>query len=310
MIAFLGGRHTKLRSLLSAYIDGQVSDSERARVDRHLEECRDCRFELETLTATVDLLGQLPQVRTARSFALTEEPERVPSVEPFVWAARVVAPMAAVFLVVLVLGDVFGVVTQRRGAGELAVATETQFASVPDAEAEVAPQAALPAAAPAPSEGETVEVEAVKEVVREVEMPATAAKEAVVEKEVAAAPAAAAPPLPTVEAQAAVPAPEVEAAQVPPDDRPAEATAVPAVAAAPPPTEEAPSADEGVEAIEPETAEIDTGVRSVERLRAAPEEDDGLELPLWQLEAGIAGLILVVVLAGFWAAQRRRRLTR
>ena len=65
-----------------------------------------------------------------------------------------------------------------------------------------------------------------------------------------------------------------------------------------------------MEAIEPETAEIDTGVRSAERLREVPEEDNGLELPLWQLEAGIVGLILVVVLAGFWAAQRRRRLTR
>ena len=240
VIAFLGGRHTKLRSLLSAYIDGRSatqSGLESTGTSKNVETAGSSWRRSRRLSTCWD---SCPRCGRPVSFALTEEPERVPSVEPFVWAARVVAPMAAVFLVVLVLGDVFGVVTQRRGAGELAVATETQFASVPDAEAEVAPQAALPAAAPAPSEGETVEVEAVKEVVREVEMPATAAKEAVVEKEVAAAPAAAAPPLPTVEAQAAVPAPEVEAAQVPPDDRPAEATAVPAVAAAPPPNRGSP----------------------------------------------------------------------
>ena len=50
MIGILrSGRHSRLRDLLSAYIDGQVSESEALRIEEHLSGCDECRRELGTL---------------------------------------------------------------------------------------------------------------------------------------------------------------------------------------------------------------------------------------------------------------------
>jgi cobalamin biosynthesis Mg chelatase CobN len=45
------------RDQLSCYLDGQLSERQAARVEKHLNECTDCREELDSLRATVDLLG-------------------------------------------------------------------------------------------------------------------------------------------------------------------------------------------------------------------------------------------------------------
>ena len=37
------------RELLAAYLDGELSSAEKAGVERHLAECRECRLELESL---------------------------------------------------------------------------------------------------------------------------------------------------------------------------------------------------------------------------------------------------------------------
>ena len=68
-------RHGTLRELLSSYIDGEVSDSERSRVESHLSRCEECRQELESLRLTVAALRQLPEVQTTRSFAISAPPE-------------------------------------------------------------------------------------------------------------------------------------------------------------------------------------------------------------------------------------------
>jgi negative regulator of sigma E activity len=54
--------------LLSAYIDGELSDSERERVERHLEHCEECRDELEELRQTAELVGSLPQQELPEGF--------------------------------------------------------------------------------------------------------------------------------------------------------------------------------------------------------------------------------------------------
>ena len=64
-------RHARVRTLLSSYIDGEVSASEARRVAAHLSGCDECVAELESLRATTTLLGQLPSLDTPRSYALT-----------------------------------------------------------------------------------------------------------------------------------------------------------------------------------------------------------------------------------------------
>jgi len=55
---------------LSAYLDGELPPGERARVERHLAACADCRRDLETLQETVALVRRVPLVPVPRSFAL------------------------------------------------------------------------------------------------------------------------------------------------------------------------------------------------------------------------------------------------
>lgn len=58
--------------LLSAFLDGQVSQAERALVESHLSGCALCRDELESLRRTVLLMQALPRVRVPHAFTLSE----------------------------------------------------------------------------------------------------------------------------------------------------------------------------------------------------------------------------------------------
>ncbi len=65
------GNHVHLDiELLSAYIDGEVTPDEVARVERHLPGCRRCAEELESLRWTVNLLREAPLVTVPRSFTI------------------------------------------------------------------------------------------------------------------------------------------------------------------------------------------------------------------------------------------------
>ena len=88
-------------------------------MEGHLGLCDECRRELDTLRSTVDLLGRLPELAVPRSFALPEAPGPITSPSRFESLARLAAPVAAVLLVVLVVGDALGIVSQG-GLGELA----------------------------------------------------------------------------------------------------------------------------------------------------------------------------------------------
>ena len=82
-------RHARLRNLLSAYIDGEVTESEAARVEEHLSGCEECRPELDSLRSTVGLLRQLPELELPRSYTLSEAPSaRLALASPVVWTAR------------------------------------------------------------------------------------------------------------------------------------------------------------------------------------------------------------------------------
>ena len=138
MIGFMGiGRHKRLRTLLSSYMDGQVSPAEAKRVEEHLLTCDECRRDIETLRMSVEMLGELPELEIPRSFALTSPPESVVSTRRFAWSARLATTAAALLLAALVAGDVLGILKQTGPAdGE-----EAEVLAVP----EVAPAAAIAA---------------------------------------------------------------------------------------------------------------------------------------------------------------------
>lgn len=55
--------HAEVRARLSDYLDGSLVPDERARVEAHLDECRDCRAFRDTLRQTVHALDSLPRLR-------------------------------------------------------------------------------------------------------------------------------------------------------------------------------------------------------------------------------------------------------
>ena len=48
----------KVRTRLSAFLDGELSSTERAAVARHIDRCEGCANELKTLTGVLDFLDQ------------------------------------------------------------------------------------------------------------------------------------------------------------------------------------------------------------------------------------------------------------
>lgn len=331
-------RHKRLRDLLSAYIDGEVNGSEAARVEEHLSGCEECRRELDTLRATVELMGQLPELAPQRSYMLSAAPEPVRPGWTVTWTARAATSLAGLLVAALVLSDAFGIVTQRD-------ARET---------------ASLPAAASAQASREIEEVTRIGETV-------------IVEKEVIKAVMKATPPeivaeMETVEiievvkeadapvAQMAVPAPrgapasrEIEKGV---RETPVEVVVESAVvemikdADAPISTMAAPVPVVATDLTQPEMANAPATMQvmaapgdlspaeaptaAAERVAqdelarvtqeseareifgdggtlSTPEPDGGLALPLWQLEVAAAALFLALVAATLWRARRLRR---
>lgn len=206
-------RHGGARHLLSSYIDGEVSDSERRRVERHLSECEECRRELESLRLTVSALRQLPEIQATRSFAISERPESAMGGAGWVLGVRLAASAAAVVLVGLILADVTGLVVQSDLSG-LAGRLEMAQSEPPLQPAAAAP--AAPAAAPTMA-------------------PAPAPAMAPAAPQQPAAPAAPAPAAAAAAAPASAPVQEVQvqAAAPAPTNVPAAPAAAPAPTAAP-----------------------------------------------------------------------------
>ncbi len=93
---------------VSAYLDGQLSQREQARLESRLQKDFQLQIALNELRNTRDVLRSTPRLRVPRNFMLTPEmaghPIRIPRLAPvFGWASAV-----ASFLLVLVLvGDIF-----------------------------------------------------------------------------------------------------------------------------------------------------------------------------------------------------------
>ncbi|MBI4333877.1 MAG: zf-HC2 domain-containing protein [Chloroflexi bacterium] len=138
----------EVREQLSAYMDGQLTPSEKGSIDRHLASCQPCQEELASLRATKNVLSLMPSVATPRSFAIVSyrPARRAPA-----FSLLRLATAAAAFLLVLVgLGDFWGVYPR---VPLPAPASPPVAAATPAPEATPAPVVATPEprSSPAPS---------------------------------------------------------------------------------------------------------------------------------------------------------------
>jgi anti-sigma factor RsiW len=113
---------------ISAYLDGELPEDERARIEKHLAECRACRAEAEELTAVTDALDVLEGLEPdpyfaarVKRIALTRKQNGR--------LKRVIVPAAATAAAALslLLGGFLGQALYAGWAGDSAD-TETEFA--------------------------------------------------------------------------------------------------------------------------------------------------------------------------------------
>ncbi|MBN1316192.1 MAG: hypothetical protein JXA42_12005 [Anaerolineales bacterium] len=125
--------------ILSAYIDGTLSLSEKSRLEIELEQDKALRRELEQLDRTVRLLRTTPTLSVPRSFTLDpaiygkEKPRRI-HFYPILSAATVVATM---LLIVFSVGNLFlagGRMASELPADTLAMQKEAYHAEIPEME--------------------------------------------------------------------------------------------------------------------------------------------------------------------------------
>jgi len=95
--------------VLSAYLDGQLSEKERIRLERDLQRRADLRALLEDLQRTRGLLRSQPIIRAPRNFTLTPQMAGVkvfkPALRRLVPAMSLVSVMAAALFMLVLVGD-------------------------------------------------------------------------------------------------------------------------------------------------------------------------------------------------------------
>ncbi len=108
---WLQSEHDRCRQDLSAYIDGNLSPREAARVEKHLAACTTCRAELDQLRGMVGMLRDMPAVPLPRSFLLPVSTAYQPRLTPKKsWAyvsLQGVTVVATVLLLVVVSADLW-----------------------------------------------------------------------------------------------------------------------------------------------------------------------------------------------------------
>jgi anti-sigma factor (TIGR02949 family) len=63
----------ELVDTLTEYLDGEVNEGQRARIERHLEGCEGCRAALDQFQTVVRLAGRLSEADVARIDALVRD---------------------------------------------------------------------------------------------------------------------------------------------------------------------------------------------------------------------------------------------
>lgn len=93
-----GRRHRRFREDLSAYLDGQLPEQRRRRLEEHLAGCPACERELDGLRSVIEAVKSLPQAPVPRSFAI--EPAAAPRIAPAPRPSLAFGALSAAALVV------------------------------------------------------------------------------------------------------------------------------------------------------------------------------------------------------------------
>ena len=131
--------HMYVEERLSAYIDGQLSDDERANVRKHLQQCERCQASFDSLGWTIRLLKQVPAPPLPRQFTLPV-PEPRPATAGLGWLKWSLAAGSAVAALILVF--LFNAGIFSRGGG-----SRLPNAAYAPVAATLAPAAAIPESA-------------------------------------------------------------------------------------------------------------------------------------------------------------------
>ena len=280
--------HSRIRALLSSYVDGEVSDAEARRVEEHAESCSACRDELDSFTATVELVRALPELELPRSFELTGLPEAEPRVSLGVWAPRLATSVAGLLLVAVIAADFAGTLVQSGGFDAESMEMQSDAPPAPAAMAQAleAPAAAAPRAAAAPP------------------MAGQAAPAEPAQSDAA-----------TPEASEAAPAPPAAMArQADPGaatPEPAEEAPEPAMKAADPvttqPLPEPRAAASEAQAQESSDAPAAPAPTAAPDIWESSVDEDGIGVSLRQLQIAAAVCFVALAAITVWLARRRRR---
>ena len=298
--------HRRTRALLSSYVDGEVSAADVRRVEEHAAACSECRDELESLTATVELVRALPDLELPRSFELTMLPEEEPRASFGVWAPRLATSVAGLLLVALLAGDLVGTLTQAGGFDdETSAAMDMQSDAPPPpmAQAFEAPAAAAPQAAAAPPmAAQAAPTQAVELMSADAEDGTPEASEA-------------APAPPAAPATARGLARKSDAQPATPEavaDTPAAAMKAHVQTAAQPSPELPTAASKALVLEQPgppgapaPKAVLDDGAETA--VWAPSDEADAIGVPLRELQVAAAVCFLALAAVTVWRARRRRR---
>lgn len=96
-----GRKHKKVKALLPLYGDKGLSPGERRLVEEHLQSCKECLAEWETLRWTVSLLKYVPPVPAPRPFVLRVADVKQASAPVGFYMARAFTALATIALILL-----------------------------------------------------------------------------------------------------------------------------------------------------------------------------------------------------------------
>ncbi|MBM3157849.1 MAG: hypothetical protein FJ004_11290 [Chloroflexi bacterium] len=120
----------RIQGMLSEYIDGKLRKADKGVVEAHIEVCDACSRELEALRMTVQLLHGVPDVPVPRSFkVVVPVRERAFGAASLRWL-RPATAIAAIALVLLLVGDFVHVFDNKSGVDGGGEATSTYIESV------------------------------------------------------------------------------------------------------------------------------------------------------------------------------------
>ena len=102
---FIKSECLSTKEQLTSYLDGELGDKERARLELHLESCRLCHEEYNSLKQTISLLQHMPGIRSERTFRIDEKIVGAKTEDKNLLVLYRTAAAVAIILALVCIGD-------------------------------------------------------------------------------------------------------------------------------------------------------------------------------------------------------------